>query len=49
VLLKAGRRQDNGSGYVARAFRDACARLGLDHRRTRLHTPRTNGKAERFI
>ncbi len=40
---------DNGSGYVSRAFRDACARLGLDHRRTRPYTPRTNGKAERFI
>ena len=26
-----------------------CAQLGLDHRRTRLYTPRTNGKAERFI
>jgi transposase InsO family protein len=40
---------DNGSGYVSRAFRDVCARLGLDHRRTRPYTPRTNGKAERFI
>lgn len=40
---------DNGSGYVSRGFRDACDRLGLDHRRTRPYTPRTNGKAERFI
>jgi transposase InsO family protein len=40
---------DNGSGYVARAFRTACAALGLAHRRTRPYTPRTNGKAERFI
>jgi transposase InsO family protein len=40
---------DNGSGYVARVFRDACATLGLAHRRTRPYTPRTNGKAERFI
>ena len=40
---------DNGSGYVSRAFRHACQQLGLDHRRTRPYTPRTNGKAERFI
>jgi transposase InsO family protein len=40
---------DHGSGDVSRAFRDACAQLGLDHRRTRPYTPRTNGKAERFI
>jgi len=40
---------DNGSGYVSRVFRDTCTLLGLDHRRTRPYTPRTNGKAERFI
>lgn len=40
---------DNGGGYVARGFRDTCTRLGLDRRRTRPYTPRTNGKAERFI
>jgi len=40
---------DNGMGYVSRAFRDACAELGLRHIRTRPYTPRTNGKAERFI
>lgn len=40
---------DNGSGYVSRAFREACATLGLRHIRTRPYTPRTNGKAERFI
>jgi transposase InsO family protein len=40
---------DNGSGYISRAFRTTCAQLGLDHRRTRPYTPRTNGKAERFI
>ena len=40
---------DNGSGYVAGAFRDACAQLAVRHRRTRPYTPRTNGKAERFI
>jgi transposase InsO family protein len=40
---------DNGSGYVSRRFRTACADLRLEHRRTRPYTPRTNGKAERFI
>jgi transposase InsO family protein len=40
---------DNGSGYVSRVFAAACRRLRLIHRRTRPYTPRTNGKAERFI
>jgi transposase InsO family protein len=40
---------DNGSCYVSRAFGQACKRLGLKHVRTRPYTPRTNGKAERFI
>jgi transposase InsO family protein len=40
---------DNGSCYKAFAFRTACERLGLRHIRTRPYTPRTNGKAERFI
>lgn len=40
---------DNGSAYLARAFTAACSRLGLRHLRTRPYTPRTNGKAERFI
>lgn len=40
---------DNGSCYVSRAFAKACKRLGLKHIRTRPYTPRTNGKAERFI
>ena len=40
---------DNGSGYVSRAFRAACETAGLRHLRTRAYTPRTNGKAERFI
>ncbi len=40
---------DNGSCYRARQFRHACAQLGLRHRFTRPYTPRTNGKAERFI
>jgi transposase InsO family protein len=40
---------DNGSGYVSRVFRVTCAALDLRHLRTRAYTPRTNGKAERFI
>ena len=40
---------DNGSCYRSRRFRSLCKRLGLVHKRTRPYTPRTNGKAERFI
>ena len=40
---------DNGSGYVSRLFRKACRLLRLRHIRTRPYTPKTNGKAERFI
>ncbi|EIM28623.1 IS481 family transposase (plasmid) [Microvirga lotononidis] len=40
---------DNGSGYVARLFRKALRLLGIRHIRTRSDTPKTNGKAERFI
>lgn len=40
---------DNGSGYVSRAFRRACQGFAVRHLRTRPYTPRTNGKAERFI
>ena len=40
---------DNGSGYVSRTFRALCQLMGLRHIRTRPYTPRTNGKAERFI
>jgi transposase InsO family protein len=40
---------DNGSCYRSRAFRDACKTLGLKHIRTKPYTPKTNGKAERFI
>lgn len=40
---------DNGSCYVAKQFSKACKMLGLKHIRTRPYTPRTNGKAERFI
>ena len=40
---------DNGGGYRSRAFGATCDRLGVRPRRTRPYTPRTNGKAERFI
>ena len=40
---------DNGSCYRSAAFRKACARHGLKHLRTQPYTPKTNGKAERFI
>ena len=40
---------DNGSCYRSMAFRRACRDLGLRHIRTRPYTPKTNGKAERFI
>ena len=40
---------DNGSCYRSRAFAKACRRLKLKHVRTKPYTPRTNGKAERFI
>ena len=40
---------DNGSAYRSKAFRAAVATAGLKHKRTRPYTPRTNGKAERFI
>ena len=40
---------DNGSGYISARFARLCRSAGLRHRRTRPYTPRTNGKAERFI
>ena len=40
---------DNSSAYRSRDFASAIAAAGLRHLRTRPYTPRTNGKAERFI
>jgi transposase InsO family protein len=40
---------DNGPAYRSHAFASTCRALGLKHRFTRPYTPRTNGKAERFI
>jgi transposase InsO family protein len=35
--------------YRSKAFAAVCQELGIKHRFTRPYTPRTNGKAERFI
>lgn len=40
---------DNGGCYRSRDFAQTCRDLGLRHRFTKPYTPRTNGKAERFI
>ena len=40
---------DNAPCYYSDLFAAACRELGIRHLRTRPYTPRTNGKAERFI
>lgn len=40
---------DNGSAYRSKLFAAAVRTAGARHVRTRPYTPRTNGKAERFI
>ncbi len=40
---------DNGSCYRSKAFAKLCRKLGIRHIFTRPYTPKTNGKAERFI
>jgi transposase InsO family protein len=40
---------DNGSAYRSKKFAKLLRRLRIKHLRTRPYTPRTNGKAERFI
>ncbi|MBO0664512.1 transposase [Jiella sp. CQZ9-1] len=40
---------DNGACYKSKALRKTCRDLGLKHVRTKPDTPKTNGKAERFI
>jgi transposase InsO family protein len=40
---------DNGSAYRSGLFAQTCAVREIKHVRTRPYTPRTNGKAERFI
>jgi transposase InsO family protein len=39
---------ENGTGYK-NTFRAACDELGIQHTKTRPYTPKTNGKAERFV
>jgi len=40
---------DNGSAFVSKRWAGLCRARRLRHLRTRPYTPRTNGKAERFI
>jgi transposase InsO family protein len=40
---------DNGHAYRSHGWARLCAALGVERRRTRPYTPRTNGKAEAFI
>lgn len=40
---------DNGSAYRSKLFASTLQQAGIRHVRTRPYTPRTNGKAERFI
>src|SRR6476469_2356952 len=39
---------DNGGCYRSHAWRDACAELQMQPKRTRPYRPQTNGKIERF-
>jgi transposase InsO family protein len=39
---------DRGSCFTADGFERACRELGIEHRKTRPYTPRTNGMVERF-
>ena len=39
---------DRGSCFTAEGFEKLCRARGLEHRKTRPYTPRTNGMAERF-
>ena len=40
---------DNGSAYKSFLWAETCHRHDVAHKRTRPYTPKTNGKAERFI
>jgi len=39
---------DRGSCFTAERFEKRCRELGVEHRKTRPYTPRTNGMVERF-
>ena len=40
---------DNGLAFKSRRYAKALRRLTIRHKRTRPYTPKTNGKAERFV
>jgi len=40
---------DNGSSFRSRRYAKALRRLRVKHLRTKPYTPKTNGKAERFV
>lgn len=40
---------DNAGCYRSFAFRNTCKDLGIKHIRTKPYSPKTNGKAERFV
>ena len=40
---------DNGSSFRSRRYAKALRRLKIKHLRTKPYTPKTNGKAERFV
>jgi transposase InsO family protein len=40
---------DNGSAFKSRRYAKALRLLKITHKRTRPYTPKTNGKAERFV
>src|SRR3954466_3894392 len=39
---------DRGSCFTAEGFEKRCRELGIEHRKTKPYTPRTNGMVERF-
>jgi transposase InsO family protein/transposase-like protein len=39
---------DRGSCFTADRFEDVCRELGVEHRKTKPYTPKTNGMVERF-
>jgi transposase InsO family protein len=40
---------ENGSAYHSKPWREACSAHGLISKRNKPYSPRTNGKANRFI
>lgn len=49
VIRCRAKPDSSGTCYPSCRFARLCRRLGLRHMRTKPYTPRTNGKAERFI